>query len=89
MLAPTLHPRPDPDRALAYGLFSLAQARAGGHSSTDIRRHLERGRWRRVERGILCVSERESQPADAVVCAALRAGPAAAASHETAALVHG
>jgi len=89
MLAPTFECQPDPDRAVAYGLFSLAQAQAAGHSSCDIRRQLRREHWRRVERGILCVNGREARPFDPVVCAALRAGPAAAASHETAALVRG
>ncbi len=80
---------PDPELAVAYGLFSVRQAAAAGYSGADIKRYLRRGRWTRLERGILLGAGRPLRPHDAVVLALLRAGRGAVAGFETAAAIHG
>lgn len=80
---------PQPDCAVNYGLFSVAQARAAGFSRADMRRLVARGRWARVDRGILTVVGRQERSPDALLLAVLRAGPQAVASHESAASAFG
>ncbi len=67
---------PDPELAVAYGLFSVRQARLAGHSRADIERLVRRGTWVRHDR-LLVVAGRQPQPTDVLVRAALRAGPQA------------
>ncbi len=83
------HQRPDPELAVAYGIFSAAQACAAGYSRADRRRFLVRGRWQLIHRGILSATGRVEQSTDPIVTAVLRAGPKAVASHETAAAAFG
>lgn len=78
-----------PEVALRCGLFTVGQARAAGVSRSEQRRHLDRGVWRQVERGILATFDREKSEHDALHLALLRAGPRSAASHASAARLHG
>jgi Transcriptional regulator, AbiEi antitoxin len=80
---------PDPQLAVDYGLFSVAQAIAAGMSRREIERGLRRGRWDRPERGILRTVGRGRQPGDELLLAVLRGGPGAVAGFESAAEVHG
>ena len=80
---------PDPELAVAYGIFSVRQARAAGYSRADIERQVRRGGWNRLERGVLLAAGRELRPGDDLVLALLRAGPGAVAGFESAAFVHG
>jgi len=75
-VAPYLQQRPQPERAVSYGLFSVAQAREAGFSRAEVRRLVARGSWIKVDRGMLSVVGRQEQPTDALLLAALRAGPA-------------
>lgn len=80
---------PDPDRAVAYGLFSVSQGLAAGISRSEIARGVRLGRWERVERGVLRDAGRGSRPGDELLIAVLRAGPGAVAAFESAAQVYG
>ncbi len=84
-----MQPRPEPERAIAYGLFSVLQARAAGYSRAEVEKRRTRGQWVTVERGILLAAGRVPAQTDGVVLALLRAGPQAVASHETAATLYG
>lgn len=72
-----------------YGLFSVRQARAGGHSRADIERLVRRGVWNRRERGILEVVGRETQVHDQLLLAVLTAGRGAVLGFHSAAEVLG
>lgn len=76
---------PDPEEALAYGLFARRQALAAGIPAKEIARRLRTGRWRRLEFGIYEDVGRAACEGDGTVRAFLRAGPSAVASHLTAA----
>ncbi len=80
---------PDPEIAVAYGLFSVRQARAAGYSRADIERMVRCGRWGRLERGILLAAGHERCPQDELLLALLRAGPGAVAAFESAGWVLG
>jgi len=84
-----MHALPYPEDAVANGLFSTAQARALGYSPVAIRREIDRGRWVRLERGILSAAGRTEQASDPALLAVLRCGPRALVSHETAAEARG
>ena len=60
-----------------------------GYSPAAIRREIDEGRWIRLERGILAVAGRLERASDPALLAALRSGPRALISHETAAAVRG
>jgi hypothetical protein len=79
---------PDPELAVDYGLFSVAQAISAGISRREIERGIRRGRWVRPARGILREVDREARPGDDLLMAVLRAGPGAVAGFESAAEVH-
>jgi very-short-patch-repair endonuclease len=79
----------DPELAVAYGLFSVAQARAAGHRDAEIRRLVSRGTWRRLSRGILTVEGRAEAAGGHLLIAVLQAGPGAVLGFESAAAVHG
>jgi hypothetical protein len=79
---------PDPELAVDYGLFSVAQAISAGISRRDIERGVRLGRWDRPARGILRSVDRESRPGDELLMAVLRAGPGAVAGFESAAEGH-
>ncbi|HEX4016622.1 MAG TPA: type IV toxin-antitoxin system AbiEi family antitoxin domain-containing protein [Frankiaceae bacterium] len=80
---------PDPEHAVAYGIFSVRQARSAGYSDARIRRNVERGRWQRSRRGVLEVVGREPQAGDPIVRELLTAGPRAVVAFAPAAEVHG
>jgi hypothetical protein len=80
---------PDPELAVAYGLFSVRQARAAGHSRADIERQIRRGTWNRRTRGVLERSERTSHPHDHLLLAVLTGGPQAVVGFLSAAEVFG
>ena len=79
---------PDPELAVAYGIFSLRQARAAGFSDLEIRRNVGRGRWRRTRRGVLETVGREAQAGDHLVRDVLTAGPSAVVGFGEAAKIH-
>lgn len=78
-------PEPDPELAVAHGLFSSQQAVAAGHSHADITRQVRRGRWVRVRRGVLMAVGHEMSDSDAVLLALLEAGPSAVLMRRSAA----
>jgi hypothetical protein len=80
---------PDPELAVDYGLFSVAQAICAGFSRGEIARGVRRGRWDRPARGILRAVGRETRAGDDLLMAVLRAGPGAVAAFDSAAEVHG
>jgi hypothetical protein len=80
---------PDPQLAVDYGLFTVAQALSAGISYREIERGLRRGRWDRPARGILREAGREPRAGDDLLLAVLCAGPGAVAGFEGAAEVHG
>jgi hypothetical protein len=80
---------PDPELAVAYGIFSVSQARAAGYSRADIERLIYRGHWVRCGQGVLAAAAREPLATDDVVLALLRAGPKAVLGFASAAQIHG
>ena len=80
---------PDPELAVAYGLFSMRQARAAGHSRADIDRQVRRGTWNRRERGVLECAGRASQTHDRLLLAVLTTGPQAVIGFANAGQIHG
>jgi hypothetical protein len=80
---------PDPELAVAYGLFSVRQARAAGYSRADIERQVRRGTWNRRERGVLECSGRASHPHDHLLLAVLTTGPQAVIGFAGAGDLHG
>jgi Protein of unknown function (DUF559) len=80
---------PDPELAVAYGIFSVRQARLAGYSEAQIRRNVVRGRWHRSSRGVLEVVGREPLNGDQIVRIVLGAGPRAVAGFAGAARIHG
>jgi hypothetical protein len=82
-------PAVDPELALEHGLFSRRQAREAGNDERTIARRIRHGEWVVVRRGVLRVAARADQAGDALLGAALRAGPQAVASHLSAAAVLG
>jgi hypothetical protein len=81
--------QPDPELAVAYGLFSVRQARAAGHTRADIERRIRRGTWNRRERGVLELSGRAQHPHDQLLLAVLNTGPQAVIGFAGAGRVHG
>ena len=80
---------PDPQLAVEYGLFTVAQALSAGIRRPEIERGVRRGRWDRPARGVLRAAGREPRAGDDLLMAVLRAGPGAVAGFESAAEVHG
>lgn len=80
---------PDPELAVAYGIFSVRQARAAGYGRADVERHVRRGLWFRRGKGVLVASGRIVQRYDHLVLALLEAGPGAVIGFESAAALHG
>ncbi len=80
---------PDPELAVAHGLFSVRQARAAGYSRADIERLVRRGTWNRRERGVLETAGRGSQPHDQLLLIVLLSGPQAVVGFAAAGNVHG
>ncbi len=80
---------PDPELAVAYGIFTVRQARAAGHSRADIERLVRTGTWRREGGGLLSVIGRPGQSTDELVRAALVAGPEAVVGGLPAAALRG
>lgn len=80
---------PDPELAVAYGIFTVRQARDAGFRAPEIRRMLRKGTWHRSARGVLAVAGRQSESGDALVRTYLAAGPHAVVGFETAAMLHG
>jgi hypothetical protein len=80
---------PDPEAAVAYGLFSVRQAKDAGYGEDEIRRQVRRGRWQQVERTVLQVAGREARSGDRYVRDVLCAGPRAVSAFASAAVVHG
>jgi very-short-patch-repair endonuclease len=71
------------------GLITYREALQRGISPQAIRRHLERGRWRRIHRGIYATFIGPLRRMAVLWAALLAAGPGAVLSHETAAEVIG
>jgi hypothetical protein len=82
-------PQPDPEIAVAHGLFSARQAVDAGYSHTDITRQVRRGRWVRVRRGVLMAVGHDMSGEDEVLLALLDAGPSAVLIRRSAARVYG
>jgi hypothetical protein len=80
---------PDPELAVEYGLFSVSQARAAGHTHAAVKRQVRRGSWIRTGHNMLRVADRSERPADGMVLARLLAGPGAVVGFESAAYVLG
>jgi Protein of unknown function (DUF559) len=80
---------PDPELAVAYGIFSLRQARAAGYRDAAIRHNVDRGRWQKSSRGVLEVVGREPQAGDQIVREVLTAGRRAVVGFAAAAEAHG
>jgi hypothetical protein len=80
---------PDPELAVAYGIFSVRQALEAGFRRADIKRQLRAGRWIRLARGLLSVGCRSALATDNIVIDRLLAGRGAVVSEESAAFVHG
>jgi hypothetical protein len=80
---------PDPELAVAYGIFSARQAAGAGYSRADIKRQLRRESWVRLHRGIFSVAGREARATDGMVIDRLAAGPGAVVGYGSAATVHG
>lgn len=80
---------PDPELAVAYGLFSVQQARAAGYSRADIERQVRRGAWNRRARGVLECTGRQTQAFDHLLVAVLTGGPNAVIGFISAAEVLG
>lgn len=80
---------PDPEAAVAYGLFSVRQAKDAGYGEYEIRRQVRRGRWQQVERTVLQVAGRETRSGDRYVRDVLCAGPGAVSAFASAAVIHG
>jgi very-short-patch-repair endonuclease len=71
------------------GLFTREQARTCGYSKSAIARWVLDGRWELVHPGVFRLAGSPSNRQQAVMAACLGAGPLAAASHRTAAALHG
>jgi hypothetical protein len=80
-------PAPNPELALAHGLFSVRQAVAAGYSRAEIARQVRRGRWARLERGILIEAGRSLDPIDQLLLAVLRCPPGSVIAYRSAANV--
>ena len=74
---------------MAYGIFSVRQARAAGYRDAQIRANVDRGRWHKPSRGVLEVAGREARPGDQIVRELLAAGPRAVVGFAVAARIHG
>lgn len=72
-----------------HGAITDAQARAAGLTPGAIRHLLESGRWLRVARGVYCLVGTPATWERRLVIEVLAAGPAAAASHRSAAALLG
>ncbi|MGH9106024.1 MAG: type IV toxin-antitoxin system AbiEi family antitoxin domain-containing protein [Acidimicrobiales bacterium] len=70
------------------GLFSAAQAARLGISLSQLSRAAEHGLVRRVRRGVYAICGTPPSRWEAILAAALGAGPAAVISHSSAAAVH-
>ena len=79
----------NPEDAVAFGLFSVRQAKAAGYRESEIRSWVSRGRWIQAGRGLLVEAGCESRPEDQVVRDVLEGGPHAVAGFASAARVHG
>ena len=79
----------NPDLAVAYGIFSVRQAKAAGHSDAAIRRWIERGRWVRTARGVLEAAGRQPLDGDDLVRRRLVIGERAVVGFAPAARIHG
>ena len=66
---------PDPEVAVAYGIFSVRQAHNAGFSRAEVERRVRRGRWQRLGHGVLAEAQRQERGTDSLVLALLRAGP--------------
>lgn len=71
--------------AKQHGLVTLGQARAAGVSDDQIHRRVRSGRWAVQRRGVYRVTGAPATEDQVVLAACLAAGPAAVASHLTAA----
>jgi hypothetical protein len=79
----------NPEAAVAFGLFSVRQAKAAGYRDGEIRRWVNKGRWIQAGRGLLLEAGRESRPEDQMVRDVLEGGPHAVAGFSSAARAHG
>lgn len=72
-----------------HGVFTTDDARLAGASSALITRRLEAGRWTRLAPGLYAITGTAPSWERSVSAAVLRVGGLAAASHRTAAHLHG
>ncbi len=79
----------NPEAAVAFGLFSVRQAKAAGYGENEIRRWVRKGRWVQPGRGLLLAAGRESRPEDQTVRDVLEGGPHAVAGFSSAARAFG
>ncbi|HLU31268.1 MAG TPA: type IV toxin-antitoxin system AbiEi family antitoxin domain-containing protein [Acidimicrobiia bacterium] len=75
--------------AAQHGLFTTADALAAGADSALITRRVQVGRWLRVARGLYSLPGMPDTWERSVSAAVLRLAPPSAASHRTAAHLHG
>ena len=75
--------------ARQHGVFSTADAQRAGASSAVITRRVRAGRWVRLAPGVYAVAGTAETWSRAVSAAILRVGGVVAASHRTAAHLHG
>jgi hypothetical protein len=80
---------PDPQAALAYGIFSRRQAREAGFSEAQIRAQVSRGHWVSSSRAVLEVVGRAPGGSDPLVRRVLDAGPQAVIGFVAAARLYG
>ena len=71
-----------------HGLFSVAQAADVGASRSQLWRAEVAGTLRRVRRRVYAMGGAPPSPWEAIVAAALAAGPGSVVSHQSAAAVH-
>ncbi|MDR0343009.1 MAG: type IV toxin-antitoxin system AbiEi family antitoxin domain-containing protein, partial [Nocardiopsaceae bacterium] len=74
---------------LQRGVLTRQQALAAGLTSKTIESRLSGGRWQRLHRGVYATFSGEVPRPAQLWAAVLKAGPAAALSHQTAAELHG
>ena len=79
----------NPEAAVAFGLFSVRQAKEAGYREGEIRRWVTKGRWIPVGRGVLVEAGRDTRPEDRMVRDVLDGGPNAVAGFTSAATVYG
>ena len=79
----------NPEEAVAFGLFSVRQAKDAGHSIADIRRWVSKGRWIQAGRGLLLEVGRDARPEDQIVRDVIDGGPNAVAGFASAATAYG